>query len=256
MPGLCAASATAWKVGIRRSRVAKCKILNPDACAVPYHHAIPFPSSAYAAGPEAIEIAKVRCCFVCLTPCPCPCVRASVRFCARSRRFSPFSPACWRIAIAFANWFSPPCLGMRTNVNQSGDPVFSIQGDPAVLRHWWFLEAPGRYDYRVLCAAAFGSPLKRGWHSIVVPAWRCLVPGFLLTFAVSFCGPLPSMRCCAVFQKIVDIFAERYRELGVDSIAGFDARGFVLGTLLTALATCSVCGHGVHVCLRMHLCIY
>ena len=47
----------------------------------------------------------------------------------------------------------------------------------------------------------------------------------------------PGARCHArarpsaatVFQKIVDIFAERYADLGVDSIAGFDARGFVLG---------------------------
>eukprot|EP00560_Eucampia_antarctica_P005270 CAMPEP_0197835318 /NCGR_PEP_ID=MMETSP1437-20131217/25378_1 /TAXON_ID=49252 ORGANISM="Eucampia antarctica, Strain CCMP1452" /NCGR_SAMPLE_ID=MMETSP1437 /ASSEMBLY_ACC=CAM_ASM_001096 /LENGTH=215 /DNA_ID=CAMNT_0043440655 /DNA_START=97 /DNA_END=744 /DNA_ORIENTATION=- len=33
----------------------------------------------------------------------------------------------------------------------------------------------------------------------------------------------------SVFQKIVDIFVERYREIGVDSIAGLDARGFILG---------------------------
>lgn len=33
----------------------------------------------------------------------------------------------------------------------------------------------------------------------------------------------------AVFQKIVDIFVERYSELQVDVIAGLDARGFVLG---------------------------
>jgi adenine phosphoribosyltransferase len=32
-----------------------------------------------------------------------------------------------------------------------------------------------------------------------------------------------------VFQKIVDIFVHRYREIGIDSIAGLDARGFVLG---------------------------
>jgi len=32
-----------------------------------------------------------------------------------------------------------------------------------------------------------------------------------------------------VFLKIVDIFVERYREIGVDSIAGLDARGFILG---------------------------
>ncbi len=32
-----------------------------------------------------------------------------------------------------------------------------------------------------------------------------------------------------VFQKIVDIFADRYAEIGVDVIAGLDARGFVLG---------------------------
>jgi adenine phosphoribosyltransferase len=32
-----------------------------------------------------------------------------------------------------------------------------------------------------------------------------------------------------VFQKIVDIFANRYRSMEVDVIAGLDARGFVLG---------------------------
>ena len=33
----------------------------------------------------------------------------------------------------------------------------------------------------------------------------------------------------AVFQRIVDIFVARYREIGIDSICGLDARGFVLG---------------------------
>ena len=32
-----------------------------------------------------------------------------------------------------------------------------------------------------------------------------------------------------IFQEVVDIFAARYRDLKVDSIGGFDARGFVLG---------------------------
>ena len=32
-----------------------------------------------------------------------------------------------------------------------------------------------------------------------------------------------------VFQHIVDIFVERYREIGIDSVAGLDARGFILG---------------------------
>lgn len=32
-----------------------------------------------------------------------------------------------------------------------------------------------------------------------------------------------------IFQKIVDIFVERYEAIGVDVIAGLDARGFVLG---------------------------
>lgn len=32
-----------------------------------------------------------------------------------------------------------------------------------------------------------------------------------------------------VFQKIVDIFAARYDAIGIDAIAGLDARGFVLG---------------------------
>mmetsp|Transcript_3685 Transcript_3685/g.4331 ORF Transcript_3685/g.4331 Transcript_3685/m.4331 type:complete len:219 (-) Transcript_3685:2056-2712(-) len=32
-----------------------------------------------------------------------------------------------------------------------------------------------------------------------------------------------------VFQKIVDIFVSRYNEIGIDSIAGLDARGFILG---------------------------
>eukprot|EP00592_Proboscia_alata_P008898 CAMPEP_0194352404 /NCGR_PEP_ID=MMETSP0174-20130528/805_1 /TAXON_ID=216777 /ORGANISM="Proboscia alata, Strain PI-D3" /LENGTH=220 /DNA_ID=CAMNT_0039120435 /DNA_START=92 /DNA_END=754 /DNA_ORIENTATION=+ len=32
-----------------------------------------------------------------------------------------------------------------------------------------------------------------------------------------------------VFQQIVDIFAARYKEIGIDAVAGLDARGFVLG---------------------------
>jgi len=32
-----------------------------------------------------------------------------------------------------------------------------------------------------------------------------------------------------VFQQIVDIFVDRYREIGIDSVAGLDARGFILG---------------------------
>lgn len=32
-----------------------------------------------------------------------------------------------------------------------------------------------------------------------------------------------------VFQQIVNIFVERYDEIGIDSIAGLDARGFILG---------------------------
>eukprot|EP00584_Thalassiosira_punctigera_P001333 CAMPEP_0172527944 /NCGR_PEP_ID=MMETSP1067-20121228/2481_1 /TAXON_ID=265564 ORGANISM="Thalassiosira punctigera, Strain Tpunct2005C2" /NCGR_SAMPLE_ID=MMETSP1067 /ASSEMBLY_ACC=CAM_ASM_000444 /LENGTH=219 /DNA_ID=CAMNT_0013311775 /DNA_START=215 /DNA_END=874 /DNA_ORIENTATION=+ len=32
-----------------------------------------------------------------------------------------------------------------------------------------------------------------------------------------------------VFQQIVDIFVERYGEIGIDSVAGLDARGFILG---------------------------
>jgi adenine phosphoribosyltransferase len=32
-----------------------------------------------------------------------------------------------------------------------------------------------------------------------------------------------------VFQKIVDIFVERYEAIGIDVIAGLDARGFILG---------------------------
>ena len=32
-----------------------------------------------------------------------------------------------------------------------------------------------------------------------------------------------------VFQKIVDIFVERYQAIGIDSVAGLDARGFILG---------------------------
>ena len=32
-----------------------------------------------------------------------------------------------------------------------------------------------------------------------------------------------------VFQKIVDIFASRYADIGIDAVAGLDARGFVLG---------------------------
>ena len=33
----------------------------------------------------------------------------------------------------------------------------------------------------------------------------------------------------AVFRRIVDIFAHRYRTIGIDVVAGLDARGFVLG---------------------------
>jgi len=32
-----------------------------------------------------------------------------------------------------------------------------------------------------------------------------------------------------VFQQIVDIFVARYNEIGIDSVAGLDARGFILG---------------------------
>eukprot|EP00934_Nitzschia_sp_Nitz4_P006938 Nitzschia sp. Nitz4//scaffold73_size107353//66358//67023//NITZ4_004324-RA/size107353-processed-gene-0.169-mRNA-1//1//CDS//3329557488//6928//frame0 len=32
-----------------------------------------------------------------------------------------------------------------------------------------------------------------------------------------------------IFQKIVDIFVDRYHEIGIDLVAGLDARGFVLG---------------------------
>eukprot|EP00536_Pseudo-nitzschia_multiseries_P003368 jgi/Psemu1/185724/e_gw1.52.120.1 len=32
-----------------------------------------------------------------------------------------------------------------------------------------------------------------------------------------------------IFQKIVDIFVERYGAIGIDSVAGLDARGFILG---------------------------
>mmetsp|Transcript_12837 Transcript_12837/g.29294 ORF Transcript_12837/g.29294 Transcript_12837/m.29294 type:complete len:341 (-) Transcript_12837:130-1152(-) len=32
-----------------------------------------------------------------------------------------------------------------------------------------------------------------------------------------------------VFQRIVDIFVARYAEIGIDSVAGLDARGFILG---------------------------
>mmetsp|Transcript_3196 Transcript_3196/g.9196 ORF Transcript_3196/g.9196 Transcript_3196/m.9196 type:complete len:275 (-) Transcript_3196:52-876(-) len=33
----------------------------------------------------------------------------------------------------------------------------------------------------------------------------------------------------AIFQKIVDIFVDRYAEIGIDVIVGLDARGFILG---------------------------
>lgn len=32
-----------------------------------------------------------------------------------------------------------------------------------------------------------------------------------------------------MFRRIVDIFAERYAGIGIDAVAGMDARGFVLG---------------------------
>lgn len=37
------------------------------------------------------------------------------------------------------------------------------------------------------------------------------------------------LKNATVFQQIVDIFAERYRGIGIDSVGGLDARGFVLG---------------------------
>jgi len=33
----------------------------------------------------------------------------------------------------------------------------------------------------------------------------------------------------AIFQKVVDIFVDRYNEIGIDAVAGLDARGFILG---------------------------
>lgn len=33
----------------------------------------------------------------------------------------------------------------------------------------------------------------------------------------------------AVFQKVIDAYVDRYRDMNIDSIGGFDARGFVLG---------------------------
>mmetsp|Transcript_28178 Transcript_28178/g.49649 ORF Transcript_28178/g.49649 Transcript_28178/m.49649 type:complete len:231 (+) Transcript_28178:89-781(+) len=32
-----------------------------------------------------------------------------------------------------------------------------------------------------------------------------------------------------IFQLVVDVFVARYKSIGIDSIAGFDARGFILG---------------------------
>jgi len=34
-----------------------------------------------------------------------------------------------------------------------------------------------------------------------------------------------------IFQKIVDIFVSRYSDIGIDSVAGLDARGFILGKI-------------------------
>ena len=34
-----------------------------------------------------------------------------------------------------------------------------------------------------------------------------------------------------IFQLCIDVFVRRYRQLGVDCIAGLDARGFILGHL-------------------------
>ena len=42
-----------------------------------------------------------------------------------------------------------------------------------------------------------------------------------------------------VFQKIIDIFAARYAEIGIDVVAGLDARGFILGPpIALALKVC------------------
>ena len=35
-----------------------------------------------------------------------------------------------------------------------------------------------------------------------------------------------------IFQEVIDIMAARYRDAKLDSIGGFDARGFVLGAPL------------------------
>ncbi|GAB5359342.1 hypothetical protein AAMO2058_000535800 [Amorphochlora amoebiformis] len=32
-----------------------------------------------------------------------------------------------------------------------------------------------------------------------------------------------------IFQLVIDVFVERYKKIGIDSIAGFDARGFIIG---------------------------
>ena len=42
----------------------------------------------------------------------------------------------------------------------------------------------------------------------------------------------PALGDPVVFRRVVDLFAERYRDRGIERVAGIDARGFILGGAL------------------------
>jgi adenine phosphoribosyltransferase len=64
--------------------------------------------------------------------------------------------------------------------------------------------------------------LKR--HIRTVPDWPA--PG------VQFRDITPLLQDPAVFRVLIDAFVERYRGLGADVVAGLDARGFILGSVV------------------------
>lgn len=61
-------------------------------------------------------------------------------------------------------------------------------------------------------------------HIRTVPDWP--QPG------IQFRDITPLLQDPQVFQALVECFAERYRDTGLDYVAGIDARGFILGAAL------------------------